>query len=125
MKVLSLLVLIAIFAVIESSIPGFSKKNCSDYELSDEGVLNTKGPAFSKDFCRSLHVQNPTNKCCFLKYKEDDNNYYSCYEVTEEEFWDIDKEIDLIKLFIDVKSLVCDSSSYLTGSLLLFLLYLF
>ena len=59
MKVLSLLVLIAIFAVIESSIPGFSKKNCSDYELSDEGVLNTKGPAFSKDFCRSLHVQNP------------------------------------------------------------------
>ena len=128
MKVLSLLVLIAIFAVIESSIPGFTiKKNCTDYEPNFvEGLgYGESKPAFSKDFCASLHVEEPTNKCCYLKYKHNDKTFFSCYEVTEEEFWDIDKEIDGIKLLYDVKNLVCDSSSYLTGSLLLFLLYLF
>ena len=124
MKVLSLLVLIAIFAVIESSIPYFSNKNCSDYE-PNWFVLYLSKPAFSKDFCASLHVQEPTNKCCYLKFKNNDNTFYSCHELTEEEFWDIDKEIDAIKSYYDVKNLVCDSSSYLTGSLLLFLLYLF
>ena len=124
MKVLSLLVLIAIFAVIESSIPGFTKKNCTDYEPNFELGYGESKPAFSKDFCASLHVEEPTNKCCYLKYKYNDNTFFSCYEVTEEEFWDIDKEIDGIKLLYDVKNLVCDSS-YLTGSLLLFLLYLF
>ena len=124
MKVISLLVLIAIFAVIESSIDGFTKKNCSDYE-PNWFVPDVSKPAFSKDFCASLHVKEPTNKCCYLKFKDNDNTFYSCYELTEEEFWDIDKEIDDIKIFYDVKNLVCDSSSYLTGSLLLFLLYLF
>ena len=128
MKVLSFLVLIAIFAVIESSLPGFTHKNCTDYmpDYLGLGEKYTK-QAYSKDFCASLHVKNPTNKCCYLKYKDQEKNYFSCYEVTEDEFWNIKKEIDDLKsLFsFDVKNLICDSSSYLTGSLFLFLLYLF
>ena len=121
MKVLSLLVLITIFAVIESSLPGFTKKNCSDYGIS----TNTTKQGYSKDFCASLHVRIPTNKCCYLKYKNGDNDYYNCIELSEQQFWNIEDEVDILKQRIDVKNLICDSSSYLTGSLLLFLLYLF
>ena len=122
MKVLSFLVLIAIFSVMESSIPGFSeKKNCDDYFNK---TLEER-QAYSKDFCRSLHVKDPSHKCCYLKYKKNDSTYFNCVEVTESEFWDIDAKIDSLKNSMDVKKLVCDSSSYLYGSLLLILFALF
>ena len=120
MKALSFLILIAIFTVMDSSLVSFSKKNCKEFNGKGE-----KQQAYSKDFCRSLHVENPTHKCCYLKYKLNDNYYYNCVELTEREFWDIDATIDSLKNSKDVKNLVCDSSSYLYGSLLLILFALF
>ena len=118
MKALSFLILIAIFTVMDSSLVGFHKKNCKEFN----GTRETE-QAYSKDFCRSLHVENPTHKCCYLKYKLNNNYYYNCVELTEREFWDIDATIDSLKK--NVKNLVCDSSSYLYGSLLLILFALF
>ena len=120
MKALSFLVLIAIFTVMDSGIPGFSKKNCKDFSGTGETQQ-----AYSKGFCKSLHVDDPTHKCCYLKYKNNDNYYYNCVELTENEFWDIDTTIDRLKVSRNVKNLVCDSSSYLYGSLLLILFALF
>ena len=63
-----------------------------------------------------------------MKYKLNklnNNYYYNCVELTEREFWDIDATIDSLKKSKDVKNLVCDSSSYLYGSLLLILFALF
>ena len=123
MKVLSFLVLIAIFSVMESSIPGFTpKKNC-DY-FFNKGLVEER-QAYSKDFCRSLHVTDSSHKCCYLKYIKNDKTFFNCVEVTEAEFWDIDAKIDSLKKSMDVKKLVCDSSSYLYGSLLLILFALF
>ena len=127
MKVLSFLVLIAIFSVMESSIPGFSvNKQCSDFFNPANPDVEEK-QAYSKDFCRSLHVTDSSHKCCYLKYKKNDKTYFNCVEVTEAEFWDIDAKIDSLKIknSMDVKKLVCDSSSYLYGSLLLILFALF
>ena len=122
MKVLSFLVLIAIFSVMESSIPGFREnKQCSDFFNK---TLEER-QAYSKDFCRSLHVTDSSHKCCYLKYKKNDKTFFNCVEVTEAEFWDIDAKIDSLKNSMDVKKLVCDSSSYLYGSLLLILFALF
>ena len=62
-----------------------------------------------------------------MNYKKNDRTYFNCVEVTESEFWDIDAKIDSLKnsMDVDVKKLVCDSSSYLYGSLLLILFALF
>ena len=124
MKVLSFLVLIAIFSVMESSIHGFTpNKKCVDFFNSTA----EEKQAYSKDFCRSLHVPDSSHKCCYLKYKnkKNDKTFFNCVEVTEAEFWDIDAKIDSLKKSMDVKKLVCDSSSYLYGSLLLILFALF
>ena len=112
---------------MESSIPGFSVKNCDDFFNPAVEKQVEERQAYSKDFCRSLHVKDPSHKCCYLKYKKYEKTYFNCVEVTEAEFWDIDAKIDSLKksMEMDVKKLVCDSSSYLYGSLLLILFALF
>ena len=122
MKVITFL-FFATIAVI-SSLPGFSDKVCSDYfRTTDEDHQ-----AFSKDFCRTLGLTDNGDKCCYMRYKTNDGaNYYNCIQVTMEEFYNIKdykKALETNNSW-DIKSIECDSSSYLYGSLLLLLVFLF
>ena len=128
MKVITILILFTVISIINSSLNGFTSKSCTDY-FNKTGV-NESTQAFSKDFCRTLKVSDSSNRCCFMKYKIDNKTYYNCIEVTQAEFQDIDQKIrdleaGLTVYNIDIKSLECNSSSYLFGSLLLFLVFLF
>ena len=123
MKVSSIFLLIALFDLIESNLPGFGVKNCHNY-------FNTKDAeyqAYSRSFCRSLQLNDGDAQCCYLKYKVDDLTYYNCIPVTISEFYDIDATIDYYedRNSWDIKSLECTSSSYLYGSFLLLLFILF
>ena len=116
------LIFFAILIVIKASLDSFSHKTCNEYDpIKGEGK-----PAYSKDFCRTLYYESP-KKCCFFKYKKDGLNYYNCLELEYSEFAKIDDKINAIKKEhnFDVKSLECDSSSYLYGSLLLLFIFLF
>ncbi len=125
MKVNTILILFTVISFINSSLSGFTSKSCTDY-FNKTGVNETT-QAFSKDFCRTLKVTDPSNLCCFLKYKKDTHTFYNCAEVTQAEFQDIDQKISNLETYysFNVKSLECSSSSYLFGSLLLFLVFLF
>ena len=122
MKVTTLLFFTTI-AVI-SSLPGFSDKVCSDYfRTTDEDHQ-----AFSKDFCRTLGITDNGDKCCYLKYRTSGGQYYhNCVQVTMEQFYNIKEYRDYLEQnnSWDIKSIECDSSSYLYGSLLLLLVFLF
>ena len=120
-EVVSLLVFFIIISTIESSLTGFTDKNCGDFK----GEAQDK-QAFSKDFCRSLALQKDTNKCCYVRRKNNDATYYNCIELTIEEFYNMDaaKSKAASELGGDIKSLVCDSSSYLYSSLFLLLIAL-
>ena len=123
MKVFSIFLLIALFAIIESELTSFSVKNCHDYfncEKSDH-------QGFSRSFCRSLAINEGDAQCCYLKYKIDASTYYNCAPVTLSQFSDIDATIDSYENAKgwDIKSLECTSSSYLYGSFLLLLFILF
>ena len=122
MKYIKLLLFLAAVSLIESPLPGFSEKKCSDYS-GDEEIQQ----AYSKDFCRALKLDSPYDKCCYMKYKNSAGHYfYNCVELSPSEFNHIDDTIgDREKGGIDIKSLECDSSSYLYGSLLLLLAFLF
>ena len=119
MKVVSLLVFIIIICTIESALTEFSYKLCSNFNGT---TLDTQG--FSKDFCRSLDVTSSTNKCCYVKYKKDDKTYYNCVELTPKQFYNIKDTKSSLELDGTVKSIVCDSSSYLYISLFLLLIAL-
>ena len=121
MKVASLLIFIAAISFIESSVRGFTDKTCSDYyNKQDE-----EHQAFSKDFCRSLE-QDKDNKCCYIKYKKDDKTYFNCIPLTLNQFYNVKNIKDAgADQNWDVKNIVCDSSSYLYGSLFLLLIFLF
>ena len=121
MKVVSLLVFIIAISTIESSLRGFTDKACTDYL----GTTLEK-QAFSKDFCRTLALDDDTNKCCYVRYKIGDNTYYNCAELSIEEFYNMDSAKSKVagQTGGDVKSLVCDSSSYLYSSLFLLLIAL-
>ena len=122
MKVSSIFLLIALFDLIESQLPGFGVKNCHDYFDKKD----FEHQAYSRSFCRSLQLNEGDAQCCYLKYKVDDHTYYNCVPVTISEFYDIDATIDdYEKNGWDVKSLECTSSSYLYGSFLLLLFILF
>ena len=116
--------IISIFLATFSSITGlngFSPKKCSE-KLGEE----PEQQAYSKDFCRTTEYDSD-KKCCFLKYKTDGGTFYNCLELSMYEFSRIK---DTIKDYeaqknIKIKSLECDSSSYLYGSLLLLLAFLF
>ena len=125
MKVITILILFTVISIINSSLNGFTSKSCNERQGTEESTQ-----AFSKDFCRTLKVSDSSNRCCFMKYKIDNKTYYNCIEVTQAEFQDIDQKIrdleaGLTEYNIDIKSLECSSSSYLFGSLLLFLVFLF
>ena len=123
MKVTTLLLFLAINAVM-SSLPGFTDKICTDYYNKDD----EDHQAFSKDFCRTLGITGDGDKCCYLKYKDSNGrNLFNCIQVTREEFYNIKdykKALEANNRW-DIKSIECDSSSYLYASLLLLLVFLF
>ena len=125
MKVITILILFTVISIINSSLNGFTSKSCTDY-FNKQGV-DESTQAFSKDFCRTLKVSDSSNLCCFLKYKMETYTFYNCAEVTQAEFQDIDQKISNLETYysFNVKSLECSSSSYLFGSLLLLLVFLF
>jgi len=124
MKAIALLLFFATIAVISSSLPGFSDKVCSEYfDKTDE-----EHQGFSKDFCRSLGITGSGSKCCYIKYKLQDGRYfYNCVQVTMEEFYNIKEKKNSLETLHswDIKTIECDSSSYLYASLLLLLVFLF
>ena len=123
MKATALLLFFATIAVI-SALPGFSDKICTDYfAKTDEDHQ-----AFSKDFCRSLGITESGDKCCYIKYKNSEGKYfYNCVQVTMSDFYNIKEYRDALenRQSWDIKSIECDSSSYLYASLLLLLVFLF
>ena len=124
MKVSSIFLLIALFDLIESQLPGFGVKNCHDYFDKKD----FEHQAYSRSFCRSLQLNEGDAQCCYLKYKTaDDKTFYNCIPVTLSQFSDIDATIDSYENANgwDIKSLECTSSSYLYGSFLLLLFILF
>ena len=128
MKAATLLIFLASLAFSISQLEGFRNgKTCLEY-------YNQQGrdrQAYSKDFCRSLQLSG--YKCCFLKYQVQETDgkktYYKCAELTWNQFAKIDQAKSDIKndlrADIKIKSLECESSSYLYGSLLLLLVLLF
>ena len=123
MKVASLLIFIAAISFIESSVRGFTDKTCTEYyNKQDE-----EHQAFSKDFCRSLGITEGGDKCCYIKYKTESGYYYNCVQVTMSDFYNIKEYRDSLETIRgwDIKSIECDSSSYLYASLLLLLVFLF
>ena len=125
MKVITILILFTVISIINSSLNEFTSKSCTDY-FNKQGV-DESTQAFSKDFCRTLKVSDSSNLCCFLKYKMETHTFYNCAEVNQAEFQDIDQKISNLETSysFNVKSLECSSSSYLFGSLLLLLVFLF
>ena len=126
MKATSFLIFIAVIAVINSSLQGFTVKRCDDYYNKPD----LEHQAYSLDFCKTLDKSNYDyeDKCCFFKYKTSNGaTYYNCRLVKVSEFHHIEDTIRSIEesLKVDVKSLECSSSSYLFGSLLLLLVLLF
>ena len=129
MKAATLLIFLASLAFSISQLEGFRNgKTCSEY-------YNQQGrdrQAYSKDFCRSLQLLG--YKCCFLKYQVQETDgkktYYNCADLNVNQFLKIDQAKSDIRNDItlngfNIKSLECDSSSYLYGSLLLILVLLF
>ena len=116
----TILIFFTILIMIKAQLDSFTHKSCADYDPKQSGTGAKQ--AYSKDFCRTLSYDS-SKKCCFFKYKGDDGNNYNCLELDYSEFLDIDKTIK--SLGYNVKSLECDSSSYLYGSLLLLLIFLF
>ena len=118
----TIFIFFVILIVIKAQLDSFTHKTCAEYDpIQNSG--NAK-PAYSKDFCRTLSYDTNNKKCCFFKYKgEDGYNYYHCLELYNSEYLDINNKIK--SLNYNVKSLECDSSSYLYGSFLLFLIFLF
>ena len=121
MKVASLLIFIAAISFIESSVRGFTDKTCTQFFDKDD----EDHQAFSKDFCRSLE-QDKDHKCCYIKYEYNGKTLFNCIELTLNDFYNVKniKDNGANKGW-DVKSIVCDSSSYLYGSLFLLLIFLF
>ena len=119
MKVTSILIFLAVLCSI-TGLEGFTVKKCSD-----KFGENPENQAYSKDFCRSTEYDSD-KKCCFLKYKNERGTFYNCLELSMSEFARIKNTIKYYETQngINIKSLECDSSSYLYGSLLFILIFL-
>ena len=125
MKYIKLLLFAVIISVIKSDLDGyFTLQTCGNFNGQTASIDGAKNQAFSKDFCRALYTTS--GKCCYCKYKKGDQTFYNCVELTLAEYYDIDKTIHKLEdeRDIDIKSLECDSSSYLYGSLLFLLAFL-
>ena len=116
MKFAQFLFFIAIIYAVESTLYGFTDKYCSEY--LGTGASNQ---AYSRDFCKTLAISDSDNKCCYVKYKDGDNTYFNCVELTQTQFYNIK---DYKKSFGrgTVKEILCDSSSYINASLFLLLI---
>ena len=127
MKYIKLLLFAVIISVIKSDLNGyFTLQSCGNFNGNSvtDPIEAAKNQAFSKDFCRALYTTS--GKCCYCKYKKGDQTFYNCVELTLAEYYDIDTKIKKLEdeRDIDIKSLECDSSSYLYGSLLFLLAFL-
>ena len=125
MKYIKLLLFAVIISVIKSDLDGyFTLQTCGNFNGQTASIDGAKNQAFSKDFCRALYTTS--GKCCYCKYKKGDQTFYNCVELTLAEYYDIDTKIKKLEdeRDIDIKSLECDSSSYLYGSLLFLLAFL-
>ena len=125
MKMLYLLVLLSSIYIIKSSLYGFkSDKKCKDYQ----GKTNSEYQAFSKDFCRTLILENTSNKCCHIRYETGEGTFFNCVELNLNQFYNIKETKNYYQTEFSaskINSLECDSSSYLYTSLLLILIFLF
>ena len=122
MKIITLLLFIASISLVKSTLDGFTDKWCDDYENKKD----ENHQAFSKGFCMSLAVNNAENKCCYIKYKTDNGTFYNCAELAPSQFYNIKEYKRAFESkYGDVKTIECDSSSYLYGSFLLILVLLF
>ena len=128
MKMIQYFLLILLICATNSTVDGFTQKNCREYDITYD---NHEGEyAFSLDFCRTTAYDNVNERCCFLQY-EDENEitHYHCHIVSMLDFADIDEYIDN-KLegkrpgVVDLEILDCHSS-YLYASLLLILALIF
>ena len=120
MKATIILIFLATYSSI-TGLNGFTQKKCSE-KFGEE----PEQQAYSKDFCRTTEYDSD-KKCCFLKYKTDRGTFYNCLELSMYQFSRIEdtiKDCESQKN-IKIKSLECDSSSYIYGSLLLLLAFLF
>ena len=123
MKVFYFLVLIAFIYEIESNLFGFTNnKTCSEYY----GYKTRKTQAYSYDFCRTLRIDSGYDRCCFMKVKCNNSEYYyNCAPITLAQYYDIKNTIKTIEsnYSIGIRSLYC-SSSFLSVSILLILVFL-
>ncbi len=121
MKAVHILIAIVLFCAVKTEIDYFGYKNCTDYLPTKS---DTNLPAFSIDFCSTTNYDKDNYpRCCFIKWETGDGKRrYNCYLITLHELAHIDDTIDSVanSLGGKVKSLDC-KSSYLFGSLLLFL----
>ena len=125
MKYIKLLLFAVIISVIKSDLEDyFTQQRCDKFNGQTASIDGANTQAFSKDFCRALYTTS--GKCCYCKYKKGDQTFYNCVELTLAEYYDIDTKIKKLEdeRDIDIKSLECDSSSYLYGSLLFLLAFL-
>ena len=121
MKATTALIFLSAISLINSYLTWFGIKECSQYFDKTEEEYQ----AYSKDFCNSL--AKDSYKCCFLKYETSEGTYYNCAEIEYNEFLDIKTKKEYLEKQKrwKIKSLECDSSSYLYGSLLLLFVFLF
>ena len=121
MKYIKLLLFLAAVSLIESSLPGFSTKICTDYQYKQ----TEEHQAYNKNFCRALKVTDSYDKCCYMKYEMDGKDYYNCAPLTLNDYYDIKTKISSLKSAhgIDIKKLYCNSS-YVYASLFLILIFL-
>ena len=121
MKTFQILIIATIICMFKTE---FERADCEAYEPDGKS-------AFSLDFCRSTYFTDEFYRCCFIKYKDtDDNRQYHCIGLDFNEFSNIDDYIDNLESsssypkINEVTSLDC-SSNFLFGSILLLLSLLF
>ena len=121
MKAIHILLAIVLFCAAKTETDYFGHKNCTDYHPT---INDSNLPAFSLDFCRTTdYDSNKYPRCCFMRWETSDGKRrYNCYRIKIQELADIDSTISTLESSLQgkIKSLDC-KSSYLFGSLLIFL----
>ena len=122
MKTFQILIIATIICMFKTELD-FERADCEAYEPDGKS-------AFSLDFCRSTYFSDEFYRCCFIKYKDtNDNRQYHCLGLDFDDFSKIDDIIDSLEAgsFVtginEVTSLDC-SSNFLFSSILLLLLSL-
>ena len=86
MKVTFIIVLINLVIVCYglSSVKGYTKKTCNQYQIDLDDDDKGKVLAYSTDFCRSLNYSY--FRCCYVHAKLSDNTYRGCYDITYSQY---------------------------------------